>query len=190
MYCLKRGQHKQTHTFPECRWSEAPARCYTCRCSHRDPLSPKPWLSSPTRERERERMNYYIKIKIDRPTLSTAPWLSSPSGERQERILKGSRNGRQWFLTIIQIHHHNNKEINSNWPGRSCRGRGRRVPFWRSYWPACIPNSTCPDCSHTSRKQYIFIIIIIYYIIIILLYWPACNPNSTCPDCSHTSRKQ
>ena len=37
------------------------------------------------------------------------------------------------------------------WPaGRSCRGRGRTAPFWRSWRRACSPGTTCPGCSRTS----------------------------------------
>lgn len=38
-------------------------------------------------------------------------------------------------------------------PGHSCHVHGKKVPSWRSYWPACNPNSTCPNYSHTSKND-------------------------------------
>lgn len=38
-------------------------------------------------------------------------------------------------------------------PDHSCHDRERKVPFWRSCWQACNPNSTCPGCSHTSTNN-------------------------------------
>lgn len=45
-----------------------------------------------------------------------------------------------------------NQLINGG-PGHSCHVHGKTVPSWRSYWPACIQDSTYPDCSHTSGER-------------------------------------